>query len=343
MTNPPFAGTVKERDILRLYKLAEKNGRLIDKIGRHILFLERSLQFIRPSGRMAIVLPQGIFNNTTAAYIRRYYMEEARILAVVGLHVNTFKPHTGTKTSVLFLQKYTEEEKQEIEEIKAKYEREWEEFFSELKKKYENVGWDCEVNEDDLSEELNSFLETYFEEREEIESIDEEKSGDTEEAEVEEDSGKKPLNVLMQEKQELEEALREKESELEDIESNRARELKKEIRTLNSKIRKLVKELLQRTLGGQINLVLNDERIREQFKKFWLDGQVIKEMDYPIFFAVNQKPLKDNKGEYQYKKGPNGEILMDKHGHPIIDHDLDEIASAFIAFAKKEGFDFWRE
>ena len=108
MTNPPFAGTVKERDILRLYKLAEKNGRFVKKIGRHILFLERSLQFIRPGGRMAIVLPQGLLNNTNAEYIRRWLFEEARILAVVGLHVNTFKPHTGTKTSVLFLQKYTE-------------------------------------------------------------------------------------------------------------------------------------------------------------------------------------------------------------------------------------------
>ncbi|MEO0266200.1 MAG: N-6 DNA methylase, partial [candidate division WOR-3 bacterium] len=68
MTNPPFAGTVKEREILRLYKLAEKGGRLVNKIGRHILFLERSLQFLRPGGRMAIVLPQGILNNTNAEY-----------------------------------------------------------------------------------------------------------------------------------------------------------------------------------------------------------------------------------------------------------------------------------
>jgi type I restriction enzyme M protein len=37
--------------------------------------------------------------------------ERARILAVVGLHVNTFKPHTGTKTSVLFLQKWNEDRK----------------------------------------------------------------------------------------------------------------------------------------------------------------------------------------------------------------------------------------
>lgn len=35
-------------------------------------------------------------------------MDKARILAVAGLHVNTFKPHTGTKTSVLFLQKWND-------------------------------------------------------------------------------------------------------------------------------------------------------------------------------------------------------------------------------------------
>lgn len=90
MTNPPFAGTVKERNILRLYKLAEKNGRMVNKIDRHILFLERSLQFIRPGGRMAIVLPQGALNNTSAEYIHRFIIDEARILAVVGLHSNTF-------------------------------------------------------------------------------------------------------------------------------------------------------------------------------------------------------------------------------------------------------------
>jgi len=38
-------------------------------------------------------------------------MKKARLLAVVGLHGNTFKPHTGTKTSVLFLQKWDEDEK----------------------------------------------------------------------------------------------------------------------------------------------------------------------------------------------------------------------------------------
>ena len=58
---------------------------------------------------MAIVLPQGRFNNTSDKYIREFIAKRARILAVVGLHGNTFKPHTGTKTSVLFVQKWDEE------------------------------------------------------------------------------------------------------------------------------------------------------------------------------------------------------------------------------------------
>ena len=55
---------------------------------------------------MAVVLPQGRFNNSSDKYIRDYIAERARILAVVGLHGNVFKPHTGTKTSVLFIQKW---------------------------------------------------------------------------------------------------------------------------------------------------------------------------------------------------------------------------------------------
>ena len=347
MTNPPFAGTVKKediRDVVRYYYLMEKNGRYINKIGRHILFLERSLHYIHPGGRMAIVLPQGLLNNTNAEYIRRFVIEEARILAVVGLHGNSFKPHTGTKTSVLFLQKYTEEEKEGIEKSKAKYEGEWDDFISKLKKKHEKTDWETSVDEGKLPEELCSFLEVFFEEREEVEAIeseDAEEDGEGE-AEEEEKKGKKPLAELIQEKNELEETLKGNEEELKEIEdNNKKKDLKKQIRTLNSKIKKLIKEISERTLGGQIYLTLNVDKITNQLKKFWLDSKIIKEIDYPIFFAVNQKPLKDNKGEYRHIKGDNGEFEMDDYGHPLIDHDLDEIAEDFKKFAQKEELGFW--
>ena len=58
---------------------------------------------------MAVVLPQGRFNNSSDQYIRQFISERCRILAVVGLHGNVFKPHTGTKTSVLFVQKWNDD------------------------------------------------------------------------------------------------------------------------------------------------------------------------------------------------------------------------------------------
>ena len=106
MANPPFAGEVKEGQILSRYELGMKNGKTQKSVSRDILFIERNLNFLKPGGRMAIVLPQGRFNNSSDKAIREYIAEHCRILAVVGLHGNTFKPHTGTKTSVLLVQKW---------------------------------------------------------------------------------------------------------------------------------------------------------------------------------------------------------------------------------------------
>jgi len=186
MTNPPFAGDIKDTRLLHQYDLAKKpNGKWQSNVGRDILFIERNLEFLKPGGRMCIVLPQGRFNNTTDAYIRDFIAEKARILAVVGLHGNTFKPHTGTKTSILFLQKWNDDPK---------------------------VG---------------------------------------------------PLCPHVK--------------------------------------------------------------------------------DYRIFFATSQNGGKDNSGDYIYKKGKDGQPLLDKHGHMIVQHDLDEITEGFIQFAYEEELSFWME
>jgi len=424
MTNLLVSGNVKGRDVLRLYQLAVKNSRLVKQIGRHILLLDRSLQFIRPGGRMAIVLPQIFLNSTSAEYIRKFIIDEARILAVVGLHRNTFKPHTGIKTSILFLQKYTNEEKKKIQGIKVKCEKEWFEFIAQLKKEYQDVGWDKLLSEKELNEELSSFIETYFEEREEIdkdtrkkleekiEGLEVEKNGELEKIEeikwrkslktltecvnlveevkkyyqniswdkllcegelseelksfidnyfktkvksgesiedsdvkeTEKIKSKKSLKTLIEKLQEMQILLRKKHKKLKEniLNDEKREETKKDIDVLTGRIENFNKEISQRTLGGQIFLILNDEETAEQFKKFWLEGKVIKKIDYPIFFAVNQKSLKNHKGEDRYKRGLKGELLLDKHRHPIIDHDLDEIAEAFVKFAKEQNFNFWR-
>lgn len=110
MANPPFAGDIKESRMLAKYDLGKKpSGKYQTKVGRDILFIERNLDFLKPGGRMAVVLPQGRFNNSSDKNIRDYIAERCRILGVVGLHGNVFKPHTGTKTSVLFVQKWDDE------------------------------------------------------------------------------------------------------------------------------------------------------------------------------------------------------------------------------------------
>ncbi len=111
MANPPFAGDIKESRLLHQYEFGFKadGKKAQSKVGRDILFIERNLDFLKPGGRMAIVLPQGRFNNTSDKHIREFTAQHGRILAVVGLHGNTFKPHTGTKTSVLFVQKWHDE------------------------------------------------------------------------------------------------------------------------------------------------------------------------------------------------------------------------------------------
>lgn len=112
MANPPFAGDIKETRILAKYELGKKpDGKHQSAVGRDILFIERNLSFLKPGGRMAVVLPQGRFNNASDKRIREYLAEHCRILAVVGLHGNVFKPHTGTKTSVLFVQKWNDDAK----------------------------------------------------------------------------------------------------------------------------------------------------------------------------------------------------------------------------------------
>jgi len=112
MANPPFAPDIDKQDILSLYDLGHKaNGKPENAVSRAILFIERNLNCLRPGGRMAIVLPQGVLNNGSDKRVREYIAERCRILAVVGLHPHTFKPHTGTKTSIVFVQKWNDDPK----------------------------------------------------------------------------------------------------------------------------------------------------------------------------------------------------------------------------------------
>ncbi len=122
LSNSPFAGEIIEERLLKNYHLAKNDkGKMRHKMERHILFIERSLDLIKPGGRLAIVLPQGVLNNTNMEYVRDYLLDQARILAVVGLESNTFKPHAGVKTSLVFLQKWQAKDLAAEAQAKADY------------------------------------------------------------------------------------------------------------------------------------------------------------------------------------------------------------------------------
>lgn len=98
LTNPPFAGEIREAHILDAYQLA-RQGRRIE---RDVLFLERCVALLRPGGRLGIVLPHNKFGGSGWAYLRKWVLRNLRVVAVLGLDRNTFLPHTHQKTSVLF-------------------------------------------------------------------------------------------------------------------------------------------------------------------------------------------------------------------------------------------------
>jgi len=125
LTNPPFGSNIPitSKQILEQYELGsrwkkdKKTGKWIkkdvvsDKQVPQILFIERCLQLLGPSGRLAIVLPEGVFGNPTDGYIFEYIFQNAKVLAIVSCPHETFQPSTHTKTSVLFLEKKSNDKK----------------------------------------------------------------------------------------------------------------------------------------------------------------------------------------------------------------------------------------
>jgi len=87
------------------------------KIKTEILFVERCLDLLKPGGRMGVVLPEGIYNNPSLTYVREFTEDRAYLKAVVSLPQETFvSSGASVKCSLLFLQKYSAEEKLKFDE-----------------------------------------------------------------------------------------------------------------------------------------------------------------------------------------------------------------------------------
>ena len=127
MTNPPFGSDIPITDpsILKQYELAHawepdgeggfrNTGNAKGSVAPEILFIERCIKWLKPgTGRMGIVLPDGVLGNPAAEYIRWWIMRETQVLASVDLPVEAFiaEANVNILTSLLFLRRKSEEEK----------------------------------------------------------------------------------------------------------------------------------------------------------------------------------------------------------------------------------------
>jgi len=130
-TNPPFGANILIDDvnILSQYELAavwdpDEKGKLTirkDKDGEpvlqtnqppEILFIERCVQLLKPgTGKMAMVIPNGILNNPSLEYVRAWLLTNAQLIAVVDMQRDLFQPKNDTQTSMVLIRRFSKEEK----------------------------------------------------------------------------------------------------------------------------------------------------------------------------------------------------------------------------------------
>jgi len=124
------------KSLLSLYK--------IDSSLTEVLFIERCLNLLKPGGRMGIVLPEGVLNNTNLQKARDFVEGKAKILLIVSIPQDVFVASGATvKPSLLFFKKFTEEESAAYSQIQSlaqsevalKYQKEVESLKEKLKKR----------------------------------------------------------------------------------------------------------------------------------------------------------------------------------------------------------------
>jgi len=380
LSNPPFAGEVKVKQQLAHYQLAKPAlKRAKDKQAkeeRDVLFIERIIKMLKPGGRAAIVLPQGKFNNSSLAFIREWILRKARLLAVVGLHGNSFKPHTGTKTSVLFIQKYTDQELKDIEKVQNEVKVACPDYAAQIQELLTACESELEIPEDQIPENiLELILEEFAEPEPETTEADSEgdDTGDEDEEEniVEPDleelleaadtkitelktellkakqqlDGLKDAEEAMKETQKAEieiiteqwegskAELREHLKPVKEEHKERIKALKEEQKTTSKQLKSLIKQMEKDipqaeydknllTTKGKLKLIIADDDLLQKLSDRFIDAEVAKRLDYPIFMAVSEQGGKNNSGEYEYLIDEDGDIVEDENGNPVFRQDL---------------------
>ncbi len=86
-----------------------------------VLFIERCLRLLKPGGRLGIVLPEGVLNNTQLQSVRELFEGMAKIVLITSIPQDVFMASGATvKPSLMFFKKFTTEEVAQYEQAKAK-------------------------------------------------------------------------------------------------------------------------------------------------------------------------------------------------------------------------------
>lgn len=128
------------KSLLSLYK--------IDNGLTEVLFIERCLNLLKPGGRMGIVLPEGVLNNSNLQKVREFVESKAKILLIVSIPQDVFIASGATvKPSLLFFKKFTEKEAEEYEKIKTdateRFDAKYADELSSIEKQLEKRGKDA--------------------------------------------------------------------------------------------------------------------------------------------------------------------------------------------------------
>lgn len=136
------------RQIKELNKAIDDGQKILDRfdLGKvsgltEVLFMERCLKLLKPGGRMGIVLPEGVLNNSNLQKVRDYFESEAKILLITSIPQDVFIASGATiKPSLLFFKRFTDEEKKQYSDTKNKatklVDKEFEPQIKEIEVKY---------------------------------------------------------------------------------------------------------------------------------------------------------------------------------------------------------------
>jgi type I restriction enzyme M protein len=101
LANPPFAGSLDyentAKDLLQIVKTKKTE----------LLFLALFLRLLKPGGRAAVIVPEGVLFGSSKAHkeLRRVLVEDQKLDAVVSLPGGVFKPYAGVSTAILLFSK----------------------------------------------------------------------------------------------------------------------------------------------------------------------------------------------------------------------------------------------